>query len=108
MSTNDNTEQILREWSSLWVARDSAAKDHLSPMCPHVTDAYRELTPEQKPAPHVDLCSWCLAHYHEWSTGVHGPDGDCERCGGETSIPPETYAGQSLCDDCFRQVRLGR
>jgi len=98
-------EQLLAEWSTL---RVGAGMDHLDSSCRKCPDHYRRVTAEQYPPSHVNLCSLCAARFRRWRDAINGPGGDCERCGGETSTPPEQYDEMDLCDDCYQQVSLRR
>jgi len=101
-----NAELLLSEWTTLCV--HNALKDHLDPNCPRATDKHRTVNADQYPPSHVDLCSFCESRFERWRSNIDGADGDCERCGGETSVPPRYHAGIALCDGCYQQVTLGR
>jgi len=97
---------LLSEWSTLQVHNN--LKDHLDANCPRATDKHHEVSAEEYPPTHVDLCHYCETRYERWRDGIDGPDGDCARCGGETPTPPQYHAGKPLCETCNQQVTLGR
>lgn len=82
----------------------SAGKIHLDTNCMYLRnrDDYRKV-PSKSLNGHKEVCGWCEDYFERWddSVSLSSQETQCERCG-------KRNIDHSYCNECLRQIKIGR